>query len=163
MPDLERFRTAQAQGHGGLADALAELRAGRKQGHWIWYVFPQLAGLGHSSMAQAFGIRGREEAADYLRDPTLRTRLGEAVDVVREQLAGPRRPRLDELLGSHIDALKLVSSLTLFEAVARELFEQDGDHAYARLATSAAEILAIADTHGYARCPFTTRALRPAP
>lgn len=163
MPDLERFRTAQAQVHGGLADALAELRAGRKQGHWIWYVFPQLAGLGHSPTAQAFGIRGREEAADYLRDPTLRTRLGEAVEVVRDQLTGPRRPRLDDLLGSHVDALKLVSSLTLFEAVAHDLFEQDGDDAYARLAAHAAEILAIADGQGYPRCPFTTRALRLAP
>ena len=95
-----------------MADALAELRAGRKQGHWIWYVFPQLAGLGHSSMTQAFGIRGREEAVAYLRDPILRAHLCEAVEVVRDQLAGPRQARIDELLGSHIDALKLVSSLT---------------------------------------------------
>jgi hypothetical protein len=68
MEDLGRFREAQ-DGHPGFADAMDELRAGRKTSHWIWYVFPQLRGLGQSPMAVRYGLDGLTEAAAYVRDP----------------------------------------------------------------------------------------------
>ena len=71
---LERFHQAQARKWGGYASALAEIRKGRKSGHWIWYVFPQLDGLGHSSTARSYALRDLDEACAYLRDPLLRMR-----------------------------------------------------------------------------------------
>ena len=65
--DLERFVTAQANGE--FDTALAEMRAGRKRSHWIWHVFPQIAGLGSSHMSQTYAIRDRDEAVAYLRHP----------------------------------------------------------------------------------------------
>src|SRR6266540_278474 len=107
--NLDRFREAQDAPHAGFAVALRELQAGRKTSHWIWYVFPQLAGLGRSSTAARYGLAGVEDA-DYLRDRVLGERLVEATAVVRTHLANTkaRRVRLEELMGSHIDALKLV-------------------------------------------------------
>ena len=64
---LDRFVAAQNRPHEGYADALAEIRAGAKQGHWIWYVFPQLYGLGTSSQSRAYGIGGVAEATEYLQ------------------------------------------------------------------------------------------------
>ena len=75
MPHLERFKLAQDERHSGFDAALSELRAGRKTGHWIWYVFPQLAGLGSSPMAVQYGVEGTAEAVAYLNDPLLRDRL----------------------------------------------------------------------------------------
>jgi uncharacterized protein (DUF1810 family) len=75
MSDLARFREAQDAPHAGFTVALRELQAGRKTGHWIWYVFPQLAGLGRSSTAVYYGLAGAAEAADYLRDRVLGERL----------------------------------------------------------------------------------------
>ena len=69
VSDLERFKRAQDQPHSGFATALSELRSGRKTGHWIWYVFPQLSGLGTSDVSQIYGIADVTEATDYLRDP----------------------------------------------------------------------------------------------
>src|ERR1700752_3057390 len=107
--DLERFVTAQANGE--FDTALAEMKAGRKRSHWIWYVFPQVAGLGTSHMSQTYAIRDREEAAAYLRHPVLGARLFEITSVVAEQLrAGVP---LERLMGSSIDAAKLVSSMKL--------------------------------------------------
>ena len=63
---LRRFRDAQAKPHAGFAAVLRELQAGRKTGHWIWYIFPQLAGLGQSPTAVYYGLAGAQEAADYL-------------------------------------------------------------------------------------------------
>ncbi len=108
--DLGRFVTAQAEVY---AAALAELRAGRKQSHWMWFVFPQLAGLGHSPTARFYAIASATEARAYLADPLLGARLR---DCVAAMLAhGDRRP--EAILGG-IDALKFRSSMTLFEAVA---------------------------------------------
>ena len=159
MAGLERFREAQDQEHGGLEQALGELRAGQKRGHWIWYVFPQVAGLGSSATSQQFGIRGREEAQAYLRDDVLRERLDRAVGVVAEQLCRLQPPRLEHLMGSRIDALKLVSSLTLFEIVAGQLQERGAHDAYERLAEQVGEVLAVAEAQGYERCAFTQRVI----
>src|SRR6266508_989325 len=111
---LGRFREAQDAPHAGFAAALAELKAGRKTSHWIWYVFPQLAGLGRSSTAVQYGLGGTAEAAAYLGDALLAGRLVAAAAAVRAQVtpadgrAGGRgRFRLAEVMGSEIDALKL--------------------------------------------------------
>jgi uncharacterized protein (DUF1810 family) len=154
---LERFKRAQDEPHAGLATALAELRAGRKTGHWIWYVFPQLSGLGRSESSQIYGIADATEAAEYLRDPVLRGRLlSAATTVVERQRAGVP---LSHLMGAPIDVLKLVSSLTLFGLVARRLNAAEANDEYRLLADVADEILAAAESEGYPRCRYTLRSL----
>ena len=106
--DLERFVAAQDSG-GTYEQALRELRAGRKTSHWMWFVFPQLAGLGHSSMAQAYAITSLAQARDYLAHPVLGPRLRACTAAV---LTHSDRSA-DRVLGG-IDALKLRSSMTLF-------------------------------------------------
>lgn len=108
--DLSRFVTAQARDY---ARALAELRAGAKRSHWMWYVFPQLSGLGTSEMAQRYAIGSRAEAQAYLAHPLLGTRLRACVAAL---LTHHNRSAL-EILGSP-DDLKLHSSATLFDIVA---------------------------------------------
>ena len=116
--NLQRFIDAQ---QGVFETAIAELRAGSKQSHWIWFVFPQHAGLGRSPNAQFYGIASRAEARAYLQHPILGPRLREATDAILPW-AGRRTP--EQILGS-IDALKLRSSLTLFERIERDsLFAQ---------------------------------------
>jgi uncharacterized protein (DUF1810 family) len=157
MFDLERFRAAQDGGRPGFADALRELRAGRKTGHWIWYVFPQLRGLGQSPMAVRYGLDGVDEALAYLRDPALGQRLGIATAAVRAHVAGPGRPasRLEDVMGSDVDTRKLVSCLTLFGSLAHAAPPADRSSAVAALADDAAAILAVAAAEGYPRCAFT--------
>jgi len=106
--DLDRFVQAQ---EGSYAAALAEIRAGAKRSHWMWYVFPQIAGLGHSPMAQRYAIRSLDEARAYLAHPVLGPRLRECVAAL-DSLTGTTAERV---FGG-IDAMKLRSSLTLFEA-----------------------------------------------
>src|SRR5918999_3584671 len=101
---IERFHSAQASPTAGYNTALAEIRQGRKTRHWIWYIFPQLAGLGRSSTARAYAIRDLAEACDYLRDPLLRARYEEIAGAVSDQLA--RGVALEDLMGSRIDTLK---------------------------------------------------------
>jgi uncharacterized protein (DUF1810 family) len=108
--DLERFVAAQA---GSYVDALAELKAGRKRSHWMWFVFPQLAGLGRSETARFYGIRSADEARAYLNHALLGARLRECCAALLHHQGTPA----ETILGS-IDALKLKSSMTLFEAVA---------------------------------------------
>ena len=108
--DLSRFIEAQAL---AWPTALAELRAGRKQSHWMWFVFPQIAGLGHSPMAIHYAIRSADEARAYLADPVLGPRLRESVAAMLVH----RGADAEAILGG-VDALKFRSSLTLFEAVA---------------------------------------------
>ena len=108
MPDLGRFVDAQDRG-GSYATALAELRAGRKTSHWMWFVFPQVAGLGHSAMARAYAIGSLTEARDYLAHPVLGPRL---LDCTRAVLG--HRGRTAEQVFGGIDAVKLRSSMTLF-------------------------------------------------
>ena len=109
---LDRFLQAQ-DGH--YAQALAELQAGRKTSHWIWFVLPQLRGLGRSSTAQAYGITGRAEAEAYLTHPVLGERLRECV---RAMLTHQHKTA-ERILGD-VDAMKFKSCLTLFEAVSDE-------------------------------------------
>jgi uncharacterized protein (DUF1810 family) len=110
-PDpLQRFVQAQERIY---PQALAELRAGRKTSHWIWYVLPQLRGLGHSPLSQHYGLAGGDEAAAYAAHPLLGPRL---VDCVRAMLDHPELSAL-QILGE-VDALKFHSCLTLFAAVA---------------------------------------------
>ncbi len=105
---LERF--VAAQDHAGTFDAaLAELRAGRKRSHWMWFVFPQIAGLGQSPTSRRYAISSLEEAREYLAHPVLGPRLIECARIVGE-LEG--RSAQDVFAG--IDALKLRSSMTLF-------------------------------------------------
>ena len=109
--DLERF--VGAQDGGVYEQALRELRAGAKRGHWMWFVFPQVAGLGRSSTAQHYALAGLEEARAYLAHPVLGPRLVECAQALLE-LSGRDPVRV---LGS-VDAVKLRSSMTLFEAAA---------------------------------------------
>jgi uncharacterized protein (DUF1810 family) len=107
--DLNRFLEAQATNY---ADALAELRAGRKRSHWMWYVFPQIAGLGNSAMSARYSIRSEDEARAYLAHPILGPRMIECVEAL---LALENRSARD-IMGSP-DDLKLRSSATLFAEV----------------------------------------------
>lgn len=110
--NLERFVTAQ---DGGVFEAaLAELQRGRKTTHWMWFVFPQLAGLGHSSMSQYYGIGSLAEARAYLAHPLLGTRLQQCAAAL-EALDATRTAR--QVFGTP-DDLKLRSSLTLFARAA---------------------------------------------
>jgi uncharacterized protein (DUF1810 family) len=124
MPDLERFVQAQAATYDA---ALAELRAGRKTSHWMWFVFPQIEGLGRSPTAQRYAISGLEEARAYLAHPVLGPRLRESAAAL---LDSPARSAEDVLGG--IDALKLRSSMTLFARAApdEELFRAVLDRFY---------------------------------
>jgi uncharacterized protein (DUF1810 family) len=106
--DLGRFVAAQA---GSYDTALAEIRRGAKRSHWMWYVFPQVAGLGHSPMAQRYAIGSLDEAKAYLAHPMLGSRLRECVAA----LDGLSDTTAVRVFGD-IDAVKLRSSLTLFEA-----------------------------------------------
>ncbi len=106
---LGRFLEAQQATYAG---ALAELRAGRKRSHWIWYILPQLEGLGRSPMAQRYGLSGRAEARAYLAHPVLGPRLLACVEAV---VSHPELP-VAEILGE-VDALKYRSCLTLFASV----------------------------------------------
>lgn len=110
MAALDRFVDAQA---GVWAQVLAELKAGRKTSHWMWFVFPQIAGLGRSETARFYGIADVAEARAYLAHPLLGARLREAA----QALLGHREESAEAMLGG-IDAVKLRSSMTLFEAVA---------------------------------------------
>jgi len=115
---LRRFLDAQSRNY---ESALSELRAGEKRSHWMWYVFPQLRGLGHSENAHYYGITSLDEARAYLADPILGTRLHECVDA----LLGLKDTSAEDVLGL-VDALKLRSSLTLFRIAA------PGDNAFVR-------------------------------
>jgi uncharacterized protein (DUF1810 family) len=95
--------------------ALEELKAGRKRSHWIWFVLPQLQGLGRSAMAEHYGINRLQEAKAYLAEPTLLSRLEEVIAVIAEQLQKPEQS-LERLMGGNLDATKTISCLTLFEA-----------------------------------------------
>lgn len=109
MAGLERFVVAQDRHWDQI---LAELEAGRKTTHWMWHVFPQLRGLGHADRAQFYGLADAAKAADYLADPVLGARLGRCVELV----LAARPVDAVSILGP-IDALKLCSSMTLFDTL----------------------------------------------
>ncbi len=157
MADLDRFVDAQDRDN-GLARALAELRSGRKRTHWIWWVFPQLASLGRSGNARFYGIVDAAEAAAYLRHPTLGARYLEALRAVHHHVCG-RGADLENFMGSHIDAVKLVSSLTLFADVA----ESGAAEAPCspEIHHLAAEVLGVLRSRGWQPCMQTLRVLNP--
>ncbi|MBN8968652.1 MAG: DUF1810 domain-containing protein [Rhizobiales bacterium] len=107
--DLQRFVEAQAPLYGRVLD---ELRAGRKQTHWIWFVFPQIEGLGHSAMAQRYAIASRQEAVAYLAHPVLGARLRACTALVN----AVEGRSVHDIFG-HPDDLKFHSSMTLFAEV----------------------------------------------
>jgi len=111
---LRRFVDAQNL-TGAYENALAELRAGLKTGHWMWFIFPQVTGLGNSYMSRQFGISSVTEAQAYLRHPVLGPRLLECTRILTE-INGKSAT---EILGA-IDAMKLRSSMTLFMSAAPE-------------------------------------------
>lgn len=108
--DLDRFVRAQAETYD---TALSELRSGRKRTHWMWFVFPQIKGLGMSAMAQRYAIDSLAEARDYLAHPILGPRLRECAGAV----ADIEGRSAEQIFGS-IDAVKLRSSMTLFHRAA---------------------------------------------
>ncbi|ETX29636.1 DUF1810 domain-containing protein [Roseivivax isoporae] len=132
MADLEDFVAAQDR---TWPEVTAELAAGRKTTHWIWWVFPQLATLGRSERAQHFGLSGVDAARSYLDHPVLRARLVEAARLLLRHDGTPP----ETILGP-VDALKVRSSLTLFEAVPGA-------------PTECAEVLSR--LYGGGRCPLT--------
>ena len=125
--DLERFVSAQ-DGGGTYDTALRELRAGDKRSHWMWFVFPQLAGLGMSPTARRYAVSGLAEARAYLEHPVLGPRLRECCEALLEM---PGRSAEDILGG--IDGVKLRSSMTLFLRAdpAGQLFARVLDRYYA--------------------------------
>ncbi|PVE51754.1 DUF1810 domain-containing protein [Arthrobacter sp. TPD3018] len=122
--DLDRFVRAQ---EGVWNQALAELHAGRKTSHWMWFVFPQIAGLGSSAMARTYAIRDADEARAYLTHPVLGARL---LATTQAAMAAPGDA---QAIFGGIDAMKFRSSLTLFAAVADDPapFEAALDRFYA--------------------------------
>jgi uncharacterized protein (DUF1810 family) len=124
--DLERFVKAQNSG-GTYQRAVTELRNGRKTSHWMWFVFPQIAGLGHSAIAQAYAIGDLAEAQAYLAHPVLGPRLIECAEIV----AAHRGLTAEHIFGG-IDAIKLRSSMTLFAHAdpAQTIFQQVIDQYY---------------------------------
>ena len=111
------LRFVHAQDSGGIyegtstyAQALEEVRAGHKRGHWIWYVFPQMKGLGHSDISDFYGINGREEAKAYIEHPILRERLVEICEVVLNS-----ETSVYDIFGS--DTIKVRACILLFASV----------------------------------------------
>jgi uncharacterized protein (DUF1810 family) len=134
---LERFVEAQRSVYD---QALDELHAGAKRGHWMWFVFPQIAGLGRSPTARLYAIADAVEASAYLLHPVLGPRLRECTEAM---LGWAGRRSAEAILGP-VDALKFVSSMTLFDAVA------EGDDGFAR---------ALAAFNGGERDPLTLERL----
>jgi uncharacterized protein (DUF1810 family) len=133
---LTRFLAAQ---EGSFEGALAELRAGCKHGHWMWYIFPQLRGLGRTERAQFYGIKDLDEARAYLAHPVLGPRLADSAAAMLSH----EGKTAAEILGE-VDAMKLRSSATLFEAA-------EGDAAFATL---------LARYFGGERCVATLKVVR---
>lgn len=107
---LQRFLDAQENDY---ADALREIKQGYKQSHWIWFIFPQMRGLGRSSMAEYYGISSIEEARAYLDHPTLKSRL---IEISTALLQHKGKSTAYEILGT-IDAIKVRSCMTLFDHI----------------------------------------------
>lgn len=121
---LQRFLDAQQEDY---EQALAEVKNGKKRSHWIWYIFPQLKGLGMSYNSQYYGISGRGEAKAYLEHPVLGARLREITKALLDQ----QDVSVQDVFGS-LDAMKVLSSMTLFHEVATDdnLFSQVIDKYY---------------------------------
>lgn len=111
--DLKRFLDAQELMY---SQALAELKAGRKEGHWIWFIFPQTPKAGMGALAKKYAIKTKEEAEAYLKHEVLGMRLIECTKAVLKH----KDRKLERIFGSELDALKFISSMRLFSHVAGE-------------------------------------------
>ena len=121
--NLKRFLEAQSVGY---IQALREMNAGRKRSHWIWYIFPQMAGLGHSYNSRHYAISCREEAEAYLAHPI----LGERLRIITNALLAHNDMQAVEMLGD-IDAIKVRSCMTLFDIISpNDIFKQTLDTFY---------------------------------
>jgi uncharacterized protein (DUF1810 family) len=140
--DLKRFVDAQA---GVYADVVTELKQGRKRSHWMWFIFPQAAGLGFSAMAERFAIHSRAEAKAYLAHDSLGPRLIECTRLVLDV----KGKSILDILGSP-DDLKFRSSMTLFGAVSNNAVFDQAIAKYYRDGkdTATLDILARLDRHG---------------
>ncbi len=124
--DIERFLEAQDFPFSGYDVALEEIRAGEKMSHWIWYIFPQLRTLGKSNHAIYYGIADSDEAWRYLANPTLNLRIREITQALLEH----KEKSAVEILG-HIDALKVRSSMTMFDCISPDdIFQEVLDAFY---------------------------------
>lgn len=121
--DLRRFHDAQKDSY---EQALKELQKGRKETHWMWFIFPQLKGLGRTDYSLYYGIDGKEEAIAYLKEPVLKEHLLALCEVLLGlNMNDPER------IFSRIDAIKLRSCMTLFDAVSEEaIFQKVLDRFY---------------------------------
>ena len=136
MSNIQRFLKAQEYDY---ETALAEIRSGHKRSHWIWYIFPQISGLGHSGMAQYYEIKDLAETEEYMADPVLSARLIE----ISEALLGLESNDPEDIMG-YPDNLKLKSSMTLFSMVSdNPVFQKVMDKFY-----------------GGEKCQFTVNALK---
>jgi uncharacterized protein (DUF1810 family) len=132
--DLQRFLDAQAP---VFEQVLAELRAGQKRSHWMWFIFPQIAGLGHSEMAQRYAISSRAEANAYLDHPVLGVRLRQCTQLVLEM----EGRTIGQIFGDP-DDLKFHSSVTLFATVSPT--ESVFEHALKKYFGSEPDLLTLA-------------------
>lgn len=141
--DLQRFLSAQQEDY---AAALGEITAGRKRSHWMWYIFPQITGLGFSSTSMYYGIKNLEEATAYLQHPVLGKRLLE----ITAALLAQKHKDATAIFG-HPDDLKLKSSMTLFSRVPHgpAIFQQVLDKYFSGLADEkTVQLLATAERMG---------------
>ena len=120
---IERFLNAQENTY---FVALQEVKSGKKQSHWIWYIFPQLKGLGHSNKSQYYGIEDAKEAEEYWEHPVLLKRLLDITDALIEQ---KHNNTISEIFGS-VDALKVKSCMTLFYLITNCVLFKDGIDIY---------------------------------
>ena len=147
MDDVERFCVPVSE---HLDSVVAELEAGRKRTHWMWFMFPQLRGLGESPSAQRYGIEGLDEATRYLRHGTLGSTYERLVATLHRVIVVEGH-RVRDVFGSPDDA-KLVSSLTLFAAAANS-------EGWVSLAEHCDDLLAATLSEGLPACAFTTAVL----
>jgi uncharacterized protein (DUF1810 family) len=140
--------------------ALSELRGGRKQSHWIWYIMPMMSGIGYSHMCQTYGVPSLDHATGYLLHPILGPRLAEVVEVVHSQIC-ERNLKLQRLMGSDVDALKAVSCLVLFRAAAEPLASADVPVPFdVSKFRDRAKLVLDAVSASYPACKFTTDYLK---
>ena len=151
--DLDRFKNAQDEESEGYQAAMREMQTASKQSHWIWYIFPQLEGLGASSTSRFYALADTDEAIAYLADRVLGPRLVEISETVAVRVRGGMS--LNTLMSSATDAGKLVSCMTLFGGLAGKLNADGNDESLKRLSRAAQEILAAGEREGIPACRFT--------
>ncbi|MBR5188850.1 MAG: DUF1810 domain-containing protein [Paludibacteraceae bacterium] len=123
---INRFIEAQEGAYAGYIQALNEIKQGKKMSHWIWYIFPQLKGLGHSRMATYYGIINKEEVEQYLAHEVLGARIRE----ITEALLAHKEKKASDILGN-IDAKKVRSCMTMFDCISpNDIFAEVIDSFY---------------------------------